>query len=208
LIANPPRSPREATVFFCYFASRLGEIGPSSVAKLGDAHIVPVIPRTKRASLDEKKLDDSGDLKYLNPRQCYLGSSVVYEDIFDFVNFGDVANTFLLKCGSKHEPTKVELASLACREPARLLGIMESPEKYLNMLRTLADDLPTLKRDKALFSQMKQSKFLLGTVEASSDQSKRQSFKSEIENDSDEEPEDAPAKVFQLAFPSQIVIVS
>jgi hypothetical protein len=144
-----------------------------------------------------------------------LGSSSTYADIFDFVDFGNEANAFLLKCGSKNEPTKLELAALACKEPARLLGIMQSPEKYLNLLRTLADDLSMLKKDKVLFKQMKQSQFLLGSVEIPGNKenakSRRltglQSADAEYESDP-EDMEDAPIKQWQLALPGQIVVVS
>ena len=165
LIAIPPQSKHEASTLFSYFASRLGEIGQNNVARLADARIVPIVSKhkTENGSIGEKTRQ--GDLKHLTPRQCYLGNSPTYSEIFDFVDFGNEANAFLLKCGSKNEPTKLELAALACKEPARLLGIMQSPEKYLGMLRTLADDLPTLKRDKVLFKQMKASKFLLGSIE-------------------------------------------
>jgi len=150
-------------------------------------------------------------MKHLTPRQCYLGNSPSYNEIFDFVDFGNDANTFLLKCGSKHEPTKLELASLACREPARLLGVMQSPEKYLSLLRTLANELPALKKDKALYKQMKVSKFLLGTVEIPSGQNTKnlRSMDSLVDgNESDEDLEDTSIKQYELASASQTVIVS
>jgi Protein of unknown function (DUF3684) len=216
LLARPPQSRREAATLFGYFASRLGELGQNSVAKIADARIVPVISKNQVAnSYVNEKAADHGDLRHLTPHQCYLGSSSTYSDIFEFVDFGVEANAFLQKCGSKNEPTKLELATLACKEPARLLGIMQSPEKYLNLLRTLADELPMLKRDKVLFKQMRQSKFLLGSVEIPGN---KESVKSRASNvlqladagyDSEpEDIEDAPIKQFQLAMPSQIVVVS
>lgn len=216
LIAKPPQNKRDAATLFGYFSSRLGELGQNSVAKLADARIVPVIWKSQPANgYINEKATDLGDLRHLTPRQCYLGSSSTYADIFDFVDFGNEANAFLLKCGSKNEPTKLELAALACKEPARLLGIMQSPEKYLSLLRTLADDLSTLKKDKLLFKQMRQSKFLLGSVEIPSNKENAKARRSialqaaDAEYDSDpEDIEDAPIKQFQLALPSQIVVVS
>lgn len=216
LLTRPPQNRRDATTLFGYFASRLGELGQNSVAKIADARIVPVISKNQTANgYMNEKASDHGDMRHLTPRQCYLGSSSIYGDIFDFVDFGDEANTFLQKCGSKNEPTKLELATLACKEPARLLGIMQSPEKYLDLLRTLADELPMLKRDKALFKQMRQSKFLLGSVELPGN---KETAKSRASNglqfadagyDSEpEDIEDPPIKQFQLALPSQIVVVS
>ena len=199
---------------FTYFSSRLGEIGQNNVTKLADARIVPVMPQQHPSNglLNEKAAGENNDVRLLTPRQCYLGSSSVYDEILDFIDFGNDANAFLLKCGSKNEPTKLELAALACKEPARLLGIMQSSEKYLNLLRTLADDLPTLKRDKALFQQMRSSKFLLGAVEIPENKANRKSqnpkaLDGEVDSDP-EDVEDAPIKQYQLALPSQIVIVS
>lgn len=210
LIAKPPQSKREASTLFSYFSSRLGEIGQNNVVKLADARIVPVMTEHKTANgfIDEKAAPQK-EVKHLTPRQCYLGKSPTYTEIFDFVDFGDDANAFLLKCGSKTEPTKLELAALACKEPARLLGILQSPEKYLSMLRTLADELPTLKKDKVLFKQMKASRFLLGSVDipGNKENQKSQGVGATDGNESDEDV-DGSIKQYQLALPSQIVIVS
>lgn len=211
LIAKPPAVKREALIVFSYFSSRLGEIGQNSVAKLADARIVPVTTQqqTLNGYPDEKAPKDDR-VRNLAPRQCYLGSSSTYGEIFEFVDFGNEANAFLLKCGSKSEPTKLELAALVCKEPARLLGIMQSSERYLGLLRTLADDLPQLKRDKVLFKQMRQSKFLLGSTEIPANKEKARQVMS-AEDGADSDPEDmegASIKQFQLALPSQIVVVS
>ncbi|PQE13838.1 hypothetical protein CJF30_00006653 [Rutstroemia sp. NJR-2017a BBW] len=209
LIKKPPTSRREAILFFGYFSARLGELGVANLAKLGDAPIVPVADRQKTSSsfLNEKA-PETTRMKYLTPRQCYLGNSPTYNDIFDFVDFGNEANAFLMKCGSKNEPTKLELAALVCQEPARLLGIMQSPEKYLQLLRTLADDLALLKRDRVLFKQMKASKFLLGSREIAGTKEKPKSSSLLDDGDSDLEGlEDAPVKQWQLVFPASVVVV-
>jgi len=209
LIAKPPQAKREASTLFSYFSSRLAEIGQNNVVKLADARIVPVMSgrKTGNGFIDEKA-GSQVEVKHLTPRQCYLGTSPTYTEIFDFVDFGIDANPFLLKCGSKTEPTKMELAAMACKEPARLLGILQSPEKYLGMLRTLADELPSLKRDKVLFKQMKASKFLLGSLEiAGTKGNKPQEAGGTDGNDSDEDI-DGSIKQYQLALPSQVIIVS
>ncbi|KAF4624933.1 hypothetical protein G7Y89_g13237 [Cudoniella acicularis] len=212
LIAKPPQNKRDASTLFGYFSSRLGELGQNNVAKLADARIVPVASRqqTSNGFVNEKATEDE-NLQHLTPRNCYLGSSSTFSEIFDFVDFGNDANAFLLRCGSKNEPTKAEIAALACKEPARLLGIMQSPERYLSLLKTLADDLPQLKRDKVLFKQMKSSKFLLGSIEIPGNAEKRKSTQGNSMDgafDPDEEDnEDAPIKQWQLVLPSRIVVV-
>lgn len=223
LIAKPPQSTREASILFGYFSGRLGEIGQNNVSKLADARIVPVISqRTTENGFVDEKGKGLGAVKHITPRQSYLGSSTLYNEIFDFVDFGNEANAFLLKCGSKFEPTKLELAAFACNEPARLLGILQSPEKYLAMLRSLADEVATLKRDKVLWKRMKASKFLLGSIEIAGNTESRKSVNEESSNReksekfsvsheefmADDDLEEAPIKQYQLAMPSQIVIVS
>lgn len=216
LIAKPPQSKREATILFRYFTSRLGELGPNNVAKIADARIVPVMAKNQTANgYVNEKVADNRDMKHRTPLQCYLGSSSAYAEMFDFVDFGNEANAFLLKCGSRNEPTKLELAALACTEPARLLGIMQSPEKYLSMLRSLADDVSMLKKDKTLWKQMRSSKFLLGSVEIVGSKENGKAGRStgleaaDAGYDSDpEDVENAPIKQFQLALPSQIVVVN
>ncbi|KAL2067761.1 hypothetical protein VTL71DRAFT_15857 [Oculimacula yallundae] len=209
LIANPPRTKQDAMAFFGYFSSRLGEISQQGVAVIADSRIVPVPARKQESNgfPDEKGPAGHPGIRHLTPKQCYLGSSSAYSEIFDFVDFGSEANAFLLKCGSKNEPTTIELANLACREPARLLGILQGYDKYLDVLRKLADELPQLRRDKELFKQMKRSKFLLGTkvIAASKTDRKSRQVDPDLGDDFDEE-EDAPIKQWQLEVASNIIV--
>ncbi|CAG8959555.1 hypothetical protein HYFRA_00001456 [Hymenoscyphus fraxineus] len=215
LIAKPPQNKRDAATLFGYFSIRLGEFGQNNVAKLADARIVPVASRTETSNgFINEKATAQATTQLLTPKQCYIGNSSTYGDIFEFVDFGGEANSFLIKCGSKMEPTIFEIAALACKEPARLLGIMQSPEKYLGLLKKLADDLPTLKRDKLLFKQMKASKFLLGSIEIPGTKDNRKSAQPQnvgpMDNEFDpdeEDAEDAPIKQWQLATPANIVVV-
>ncbi|RDL35265.1 ATPase of HSP90 chaperone topoisomerase II kinase [Venustampulla echinocandica] len=214
LISKPAQNKRDASTLFSYFSGRLGEMGQNNVAKLADARIVPVIHQSTLNEYPNEKRAEQGDVRYLTPRHCYIGSPSTYGEIFDFVDFGTEANAFLLRCGSKHEPTKFELAAVACKEPARLLGIMQSPEKYLSLLKTLADDLPMLKRDKALFKQMKQSRFLLGYTEIPATKENRKSLKPEQSGPMDSEfgpdeddAEDSPIKQWTLGTANDLLII-
>lgn len=192
LVTKPPHDRQSAMTLFRYFATRLGDLGGNHLAKLRDSNIVPVT-RTERGSLKGSSI-----VVMLKPQNCYLGGSSTYSDIFDFVDFGSDANAFLFKCGAKSEPTKPEIAQMACSEPARLLSILQSPEKYLNLLRTLAEDMATIKRDRELWAKMKVSAFLLASKEIASTKSSK-----DIDADEDE----APIKQYQLAAPGQIVVV-
>ncbi|EGR49627.1 uncharacterized protein TRIREDRAFT_121453 [Trichoderma reesei QM6a] len=189
LLANPPQNQQSAVTLFSYFASRISELGESSLVKLRNAPIVPV----KRSS---GKPD--AKLSYISPSRAYLGTSSTYGDIFDFVDFGQDGNAFLFKCGAKSEPTKVEVAYMACNEPARLLSVLQSPEKYLDLLKSLAEASSTLHRDKELWRKLKSSPCLLAYKELVAS-------KGNVTNDLDED--EAPIKQYQLASASQIVVL-
>ncbi|KAI1375256.1 hypothetical protein F4677DRAFT_423669 [Hypoxylon crocopeplum] len=200
LVAKPPQGPQEAASLFAYFATRLNELSINLIAKLRDALIVPV---TRKRGLPTPQIptganEKANNVVHLSPRHCYLGSSIMYGEIFDFVDFGSSANAFLSACGSKTEPTKLEVAQLAAGEPARLLSVLQSSEKYLNLLRFLAEDMATLKRDKELWRKMKSSPFLLAFREIGTSSKEKTS-----ENDEDE----APIRQYQLAAPASIVIL-
>ncbi|KAH9901975.1 hypothetical protein F4778DRAFT_781852 [Xylariomycetidae sp. FL2044] len=196
IIKKPPPSHQEAVPLFEYFATRINELGSASLSRLRDSPIVPVVRKTRFSGVGAS--GGSTAVAFISPRICYLGSSTIYGDIFDFVDFGRTANAFLSSCGSKTEPTKLEIAQLAAGEPARLLSALQSSEKYLNLLRFLAEDMSTIKRDKELWRKMKTSPFLLAFKEISSP-SKEKSV--------DHEEDDAPIRQYQLAAPSNIVIL-
>lgn len=158
LIKAPPADRKSAEVLFAYFAGRLNEIGPSGnlAEKLGEALIVPV-----EARASEKK---NGAVRFVAPRACFLGESGAYGDIFDFVDFGTEANTFLLRIGSKHEPSAAEIAGMLVRQPARLLKMLGA-EKYLQLLRKVADSAVNLKKDRVLWTKLKAAPCLLAVKE-------------------------------------------
>lgn len=205
LIGTPPQSRRDAIALFSYFATRLGEVGQNHVARLGDAKIVPVAFKTQSA-LTEKQ-SETRELKHIAPRQCFIGDSPTYKDIFDFVDFSSEANTFLLHCGSRHEPSKAQVASMLATEPARVLGIVQSPDKYLSLLRTLADSLHDLRKDKNLFNQMKASPFLLAIRQIPGKVARRKDTEQEIsDEDLDDDEDSTTVKQYILQSANRIVI--
>lgn len=209
LIAKPPQNKRDAVIVFSYFSTRLGEIGSNNIAKLQTSHIVPSAARgsSRNGSIDSKSLAQS-NVKHLTPQQCYLGSSPQYGEIFDFVDFGVEANSFLQKCGCKNEPTTTELATLACREPARLFTTLVSPERYIAMLKTFAEESTTLKRDKDLYKQMKSARWLLGSMEVATGKNARDSKHGVLDgNGSDDDMEDLSIKTWKLVTPGEVVVV-
>ena len=194
LINKPPTSPRDARELFSYMASRVGELRTEHAEVLSSALIVPVKPKsTAKTGSDMEK---SRPHMHNPPKMCFLGSGEKYADIFDFVDFGHEANNFLLACGSKHEPSTVELARRLIREPAGILSIL-GDSRYLELLRAIALAWTTLKKDKALVKEMRVAKCLLAYKEISSP-------KASTDQDDDE---DSGVKIWELAAASRIVIV-
>lgn len=191
LIARPPLTGADAKTLFGYFAGRLNEIGSNGnlAQKLGDAPIIPIT-------------DSGKSVRFVTPRMCFLGDSATYGNIFDFVDFGSDANAFLLKIGSKHEPTAFELAGMLIREPARLLNTLGS-EKYLSLLRRLADNTQGLKSDKTLWANMKKYPCLIACREVMTTKPSTPTDDELIVLDDDEE---SAIKEYSLASASQMVV--
>ncbi|KAF5002649.1 hypothetical protein FGRMN_187 [Fusarium graminum] len=191
LLASPPQDHQNAVAIFSYFASRITELGENNVVKLRNANIVPI---TRRSPSSEKP---TSTMTHVSPSRVYLGTSTTYGDIFDFVDFGPEANAFLFQCGAKSEPTKLEVAYMACTEPARLFTVLQTQEKYMDLLKSLAESSSTLHRDKELWRRMRLAPFLLAYKELAPSKG----------GSDDVEEEGEPARHWQLASPSQIVIV-
>ena len=191
LIQSPPQSKREAREKFSYFASRLSNLSAEQAERLGQAKIVPIESKAKSSTIPASSKSER--LVHIAPQICFLGNGEKYADIFDYVDFGPDANTFLLRTGSKHEPSTIELTRLLVREPARVFSTL-GDTRYLELLRNVAASWRTLKKDKTLVKDMKNSKCLLAyrDIRTSTDQ---------------EEDDDSGIKVWELATAGQIVIV-
>ncbi|KMU92458.1 hypothetical protein CIHG_10276 [Coccidioides immitis H538.4] len=198
LVREPPKSASQAKELFQYFAKRLAEINSSTADRIGRAAIVPTnrSPQPGRGHTEKK----SANLIHIAPQDCYLGGSEDYMDIFDFVDFGAEANLFLLACGSKREPTTIELASMLVKDYARIVDKLQNPERYLKLLRSIADNMDQIKRDRNLIRDMKKVNFLLASRELPS------KTKSEGIDDAHEE-EEAPVREWQLVKAADAVIV-
>ncbi|KAL4899708.1 hypothetical protein BDW74DRAFT_163177 [Aspergillus multicolor] len=199
LIRRPPSTKRDARSLYKYLAGRVSELTARDIDRVGKAEIVPVHTDDNKGSI----------MRFVAPRLCYLGDGEDYRDIFDFVDFGQDANLFLMAVGSKSEPTKVELAQMVVREPARISSTLQSAEKYLRLLRTLAEDMSSLRKHKDLMQEMRKSAFLLAskdipsaTVQVGKD------IKKTIENSDDEdEAEDEGIREWTLAAARDTIVV-
>ncbi|KAL8791507.1 MAG: hypothetical protein Q9213_000124 [Squamulea squamosa] len=190
LTKKPPRSKRQAREMFGYMTSRIGVITNQHVEVLGSANIVP-ITTLKNA------VDDDGDrVRHLPPRMCFLGDGGQLASMFDFVDFGKEAELFLLRCGSKQEPTIFDIALLLTQQPAKMLDELD-PDRYLEVLIKMANQWASFQKDKSLIEKMRHAPFLLATkVEAPDESNGRQ-----------DDDEKGGSKRWHLAKASDVVIV-
>ena len=204
LIERPPKRNKEAREIFRYMATRLDKITALESTTLGQAKIVPVF---KAGSINRPTSEKDSAYTLVVPRLCFLGIEQKYKELFDYVDFGPEANAFLLRCGATHEPSSLQLGKLVVQEPASILKRLESVDKYLELLRTLAGAWPTLKKDRMLASDMKSAAFLLAYKEHPSKTSKAPLRAKHDEDEEIDEEDDAGIRTYQLVRSSQIVIV-
>ena len=197
LLRDPPQTKRDAKAVFGYLASRLADLNAQHTESLAIAKIVPVLAKTRRQSISRsEKVGEKVSL--IAPRTCFLGSGdSKYADIFDYVDFGPEANSFLLRVGSKHEPSISELAQRLVHEPATLFSIL-GDVRYLELLRSVAESWSVIRKDKRLIKDLHASKCLLAYKEISSKPSEKDK----------EEDEEFTAKSWTLAKASEIVIIN
>ena len=189
LMKDPPRTARSARDIFTYMAGRLGSINNQQAEILGQARIIPL---QSKSETEEKRQG----IRLVAPYNCYLGSGGPYVKIFEFVDFGQAANAFLIRCGSKNEPATPDLAALLTEQPARLLAEF-GEKKYKDLLVQISWSWETLKGDQDLLRAMEQAPFLLASKELIRN--------APAPNDEEDEQEDT--MTWEIAQASNIVAV-
>ena len=151
IIGNPPTTTAEAREKFAYAAQRISTFTKVQLATLSRSKIVPVTR--------------NGVTTHVPPSLCFIDAHVekerVWEDVFDFVDFGDRANLFLEALGVKDTPDANQIADQLAREPKRIYQAMDI-SGYLRLLSTLGTNVTSLQRDRALWTRLKNAAFLIG----------------------------------------------
>ncbi|OAG37342.1 hypothetical protein AYO21_08419 [Fonsecaea monophora] len=199
LSKRPPVTFHDARAIFTYFASRLAEINTHTVSRLNVMNFIPIFPKNKEKSAPKL---------HTSPRACFLGESEAFGEIFHYVDFGAEANSFLIRCGSKQEPSKLEIAQILVREPARISATFRNAEKYMALLRSMAEAAKTLKKNKDLWAEMKKAPFLLASRElppAAPSAEKRTSPADDSDNLDEEET--LGIREFQLCSAEDAIII-
>ncbi|GAO48673.1 hypothetical protein G7K_2843-t1 [Saitoella complicata NRRL Y-17804] len=152
LLQNPPVTTEIARVQFEYLAGRTGDMAIEYVNQLSNANIVPIATST-------------GKIKHVAPNTCFLNTqsseASFYREIFSYVDFGSLANAFLKHVGTKLEPTQMQIAEMLVKSPGDIYRLAQTDDKYLSLLRQLAINIASLRKNRGLFEQLKQRPFLL-----------------------------------------------
>ncbi|KIX09887.1 uncharacterized protein Z518_00968 [Rhinocladiella mackenziei CBS 650.93] len=195
---RPPTTSRDARDIFTYLAGRLTEINATNIPKLIDMNFVPIFAKNK---------ERSAPVTHTSPRNCFLGENDVFGEIFHYVDFGVEGNSFLIKCGSKQEPSKVEIAQILVREPARISATFRSVEKYMALLRSMADSAKTLRKNRELWGEMKKAPFLLASKELPAHSSAEKAVGGGDDVDHLDEEESQGIREFQLCGAQDAIII-
>ena len=158
LTKSPPSTPAEAREKFAYAAQRITTLTKPQLTTLSRAKIVPVTRR--------------GVTKHVPPYLCFIDTHEqkerIWEDIFDFVDFGDRANLFLEALGVRDRPDPSQIADQLAREPMRIFRAMDI-SGYLRLLSTLGTNAATLQRDRHLWQRLRDAPCLIGLTTVTDD---------------------------------------
>ena len=162
LIKTPPATVLEAREKFAYAAQRVTAFTKAQLAALSRTRIVPVTR--------------NGVTSHVSPSLCFLDTheekESVWEEIFNFVDFGDKANIFLEALGVKDKPDAAQIADQLAREPKRIYQAMDI-QGYFRLLGQLGTNVTHLQRDRQLWSRLRQAAFLVGLETSVAEDSSR-----------------------------------
>lgn len=86
-------------------------------------------------------------LTWKQPNECYFRQSKAasaYSTMFSFVDFGPGANSFLVACGTRQEPTPDEIAQMLLMDPQKFYDAVGGSVKFVILLvkaNELADEV-------------------------------------------------------------------
>lgn len=214
LMKTPPKTKLDAEMQFAYLASRGSELDQYKglIQNLATSNIVPIFRKyyldPTCSGFEDRSKNQTGKTEmrihhYDPPEHVFVGRDQEYRGILDYVHYGAEATVFLLKVGAKHEPTTHDLAYLLAKNPARFLNTI-GQEKYLDLLRKLAEHAANLWKDKELVKALVASRLLLGYRDIKEDTKKVADAGDEEMDDLDE---DNVHREWSLNKAGEIVII-
>ncbi|CAO3616217.1 unnamed protein product [Cunninghamella blakesleeana] len=146
-----------------YLASRMSDFNYAHWDKLRKMRFIPVLDKRKHGNNVHPNESKSGSYLLVQPTECYFESDDAnfHKELFLYVNFGNLANSFLRSCGVKDEPTTFELASMLVKDPQRFWDLCGGGEQYLTVLRQIAGQYTQIRSHSSLLSSMKSTPCLV-----------------------------------------------
>ncbi|KAI8369380.1 uncharacterized protein BYT42DRAFT_617411 [Radiomyces spectabilis] len=190
-----------------YMASRMGDFTHQHWQTLRTTKFIPVLDK-RSAQLDAQKQKQPQTI-LVKPSQCYFESEQTnfHKELFIYVNFGTLANSFLRNCGVKDEPNTVELATMLVSNPEKFWNLSGGGENYLAVLRQIAGQYSQLSRQSSLLNEMRTKPFLVGLKRSTvSDQASVSSPTPDILSDDEPSTNMDQFVQYQLAKASDIFI--
>jgi hypothetical protein len=86
------------------------------------------------------------------------------DDFFKRIDFGEKANRFLDYCGVRNNPTSIDFAELLVKSSRKLWNSLEDKDKYLEILKIIANDYHNIANKSQLsqlIKKMKKESFLV-----------------------------------------------
>jgi hypothetical protein len=213
LVNTPPKSKIDAEMQFGYLATRASDLESNKalIHKISTSNIVPVFRKyyldPTCAGFEDRSKQQVGKTEmrihhHDPPEHVFVGRDQEYKGILDYVQYGAEATAFLLKVGAKHEPSTHDLASLLSKNPARFLNTI-GQDKYLDLLRKLAEHAENIWKDKELVKMLVASRALLGYRDIKEDTKKGQT----VEEEYDDLDEPIVQREWSLNHARDIVII-
>lgn len=192
IVSSPPKTKIDCELQFAYLASRASDFDRNKglVDKLSTSNIVPMFRKyyldPKSAGFEDRTKQQIGKAEmrihhHDAPEHVFVGRDQEYRGILDYVQYGAEATAFLLKVGAKHEPSTHDLAALLARNPARFLNTI-GQDKYLDLLRKLAEHGESIWKDKELVRLLVASRALLGYRDIKEDTKKDEANDEDFED--------------------------
>lgn len=184
LTKSPPKTQEQARAYFAYMGGMLDVFTKSEKLLLSSSEIVPIT-------------EGDGTLRYERPMNCFFDRDdrAVFGSIFPWIDFGDVANQFLMFVGAQRKVSAVNIARVLSEKPRHIFDRCSSVSQYKSLLYQISINFSDIERVNGLKQALRASSFAIGTISESAG----------AENGhGDTEPEDI---AWVLRKPTEICIV-
>ncbi|KIJ33557.1 hypothetical protein M422DRAFT_783144 [Sphaerobolus stellatus SS14] len=198
---SAPRDMTTARRWFELLATRLSDFTTSDLQYLSKTDFIPV-PQNSAARTGAASVPADQKVVLRSPNQCYVSkdaANAFHSQLFTYVDFGAKANSFLMTCGVRNEPTVEELAQMLVANPRTFFNLAGGYETFLTELRRIGVNFHGVSASTR--NQMRKTACVVASrrIPQTSPEKKAKTIK-------DDEEEEKKTEI-DLIIPSQIAIV-